>query len=383
MPKKSNLNARALAAHKKLKGKIATASKIKLRRMSDFSLYYTPGVGAVSTHLAAHPEEAREYTMKRNTVAVISDGSAVLGLGNIGPYGALPVMEGKAAIFKSLADVDAVPLVLDTHEPEQIIETIVALAPAFGGINLEDIASPQCFHIESELKKRLTIPAMHDDQHGTAIVVLAGTLNALRVVKKRKEEVVVTILGAGAAGTACALLLARDGFADIVVVDRQGVIGAGRGTLSPHKQQLAALSTRRRGRETLAEAVAGADVLIALSGANTVSEAMVRSMAPRAIVFALANPTPEIMPAVALSAGAAVVATGRSDFPNQINNALVFPGMFRGALDHGVAAITDDIKLRAAYALAGLVKKPNARSIVPSLLDPRVVKAVAKSVKGR
>ncbi len=371
----------SLAKHKKAGGKIGTALKVRLETKKDWGTYYTPGVGAVSSYLGKHPKEARLYTMKKNTVAVISDGSAVLGLGNIGPYGALPVMEGKAAIFKSVANVDAVPLVLDTHDPDEIIETVVRIAPAFGGINLEDIASPHCFYIEDELKKRLSIPVMHDDQHGTAIVVLAGLINALSVVKKKKEHVSVVILGAGAAGSATAHLLAKHGFLDIRVVDRNGVIHDTEKEMQAHKKHLALLPTKRAHVRTLDEAFKNADVFIGVSGPNLVTEAMVRSMAPEAIVFALSNPIPEIMPDVAKKAGAVVVATGRSDFPNQVNNALVFPGVFRGALDRGVSAITDDMKLQAAYALARLIKNPTPTNIIPSVLDPRVVKVVAKSIR--
>lgn len=376
-----SLSEQALAEHKKVGGKIGTALKVRLETKKDWGMYYTPGVGAVSSHLGKYPKEARLYTIKKNTVAVISDGSAVLGLGNIGPYGALPVMEGKAAIFKSVANVDAVPLVLDTHDPDEIIETIVRVAPAFGGINLEDIASPHCFYIEHELKKRLSIPVMHDDQHGTAIVVLAGIINALTVVKKQKEHVSVVILGAGAAGSATAHLLAKHGFLDIRVVDRNGVIHDTEKEMQAHKKHLALLPTKRPHVRTLDEALKDADVFIGVSGPNLVTEAMVRSMAPGAIVFALSNPMPEIMPDVAKKAGAMVVATGRSDFPNQVNNALVFPGVFRGALDRGVSAITDDMKLHAAYALARLIKNPTPTNIIPSVLDPRVVKAVAKAIR--
>lgn len=371
----------ALARHRKAQGKIGTLTKVPLKTRNDWSTYYTPGVGAVSSHLGKHPHDARLYTIKRNTVAVISDGSAVLGLGNIGPFGALPVMEGKAAIFKSVADVDAFPLVLDTQDPDEIIETVVRVAPAFGGINLEDIAAPHCFYIEEELKKRLSIPVMHDDQHGTAIVVLAALTNALNVVKKKKENVSVTVVGSGAAGTAVAHLLATDGFSDIRVSDREGVISVHRTDLHGHKKKLAQLKTNRASARSLEDAVTGTDVLIGVSGPGSISTELVQSMNPGAIVFALANPIPEIMPSDALRAGAVVVATGRSDFPNQVNNALVFPGIFRGALDRGVSQITDEMKIRAAYALARLVQKPSANNIIPSVLDKRVVRAVAQAVR--
>lgn len=379
-PKKKDFKKLALQAHKKLGGKIALAPKVHLKTLDDWSTYYTPGVAAVSTYVAAHPESAQVMTMKKNSVAVISDGSAVLGLGNIGPLGALPVMEGKAVIFKEVADIDAYPIVLDTQDPDEIIETVVRIAPGFGGINLEDIKAPECFYIEEEVKRRLNIPVMHDDQHGTAIVVLAGLMNALKVVKKNKKEVAVTVLGAGAAGCAIAMLLSREGFADIRVVDSRGVVHKKRDDLHKYKKRLAALPTKRKDARTLADAVAGADVVVAVSGPGTVSEAMVKSMNTDAIIFALANPIPEIMPDSAKKAGAAVVATGRSDFPNQVNNALVFPGIFRGALDAGVSKITDDMKVRAAEALARLVEKPTPENIIPSVLDKRAVAAVAKAV---
>lgn len=376
-----DIGARSLAAHRKLGGKIEILPKAILKTRGDWSLYYTPGVGAVASHLGAHPTDARTHSIKKNTVAVISDGSAVLGLGNIGPYGALPVMEGKALIFKAQADVDAFPIVLDTQDPQEIIETVVRIAPAFGGINLEDIAAPQCFSIERELVKRLDIPVMHDDQHGTAIVVLAGLFNALTVVQKRIESVSVTILGAGAAGHAIAMLLKKAGVSDIRVVDRQGVLHRGRPNLPPHKRELARLPTSRRSARSALDAVADSDVLIAVSGPGTVTAKHIQRMNDGAIVFALANPTPEIMPDEARRAGAAVIATGRSDFPNQINNALVFPGIFRGALDSGTRAITDAVKMRAARAISKLVKRPHADEIVPSVLNARVAKAVARAVK--
>lgn len=371
---------KALALHKKLQGKIAVSGKMPLKTIEDWSLLYTPGVGAVSAHLGKHPEEAAAYTIKKNTVAVVSDGSAVLGLGNIGPYGALPVMEGKAVIFKDRAGIDAFPIVLDTQDPNEIIETVLRIAPAFGGINLEDIAAPQCFYIEEALKKKLPIPVMHDDQHGTAIVVLAGLINALKVAKKKLETASITIVGAGAAGVAIANLLKKAGATDIRVSDRTGIIGVHRKDLAPHKKKLATLPTTRKKATTLLEAVSGTDVLIAVSGPGTVTAEHVIAMNDRAIVFALANPTPEIMPHLAKEAGALVIATGRSDFPNQINNALAFPGIFRGALDSGVRDITEDMKLAAAYALAKLVKKPTAEHIIPSVMDARVSRTVARAV---
>lgn len=381
MPKKKDIGQESIAKHKKLGGKISIVPKGKLKTRDDWSTYYTPGVGAVSSYVAKNPKKAREVTIKKNTVAVISDGSAVLGLGNLGALGALPVMEGKAVIFKELGGVDAFPIVLDTQNPDKVIETIINIAPAFGGINLEDIKAPECFYIEDELKKRLDIPVMHDDQHGTAIVVLAGLLNALKVVNKKKEDVSVTVLGAGAAGKAIAELLFLDGFNDIVVVDRKGVLNKKRNDLNPHKKKLSKLPTKRKEVSTLEEAIIDSDVVVAVSGPGTISKGMIKTMADDAIVFALSNPTPEIMPSVAKDAGAKVVATGRSDFPNQVNNALVFPGIFRGALDANVKTITDEMKIKAAHALARLVKKPTTGEIIPSVTDKRVTKAVAKTVR--
>ncbi len=371
----------ALLLHKKYHGKLEVVSKRKLETRDDWSTMYTPGVGAVSSHLAKFPKEAREYTMKRNAVAVISDGSAVLGLGNIGPVAALPVMEGKCAILKEMAGVDGIPLVLDTHSIEGIVEVVKAVAPGFGGINLEDIAAPQCFEIEERLKAALDIPIMHDDQHGTAIVVMAGLLNAAKVVEKTFETLRVVILGAGAAGRAIALLLLKAGITDIVVVDRTGVISDGRKGMIAYKEALAKATNPRKVRGELFDAVKGADVLIGVSGPGTISRAHVERMAERAIVFALANPIPEIMPHDAKTAGAVIVATGRSDFPNQVNNSLAFPGIFRGALDRNVRAITDEVKLAAARKIASLVKKPTAEEIVPKVTTQGLVKAVASTVR--
>lgn len=378
--KKNDLGKKSLALHKKHGGKLSVVSKVKLRTKEDWSICYTPGVAAVALHLGAHPNDAHTYSIKKNTIAIVSDGTAVLGLGNIGPLGALPVMEGKAAILKTLANVDAFPIVLDTTDPEKIIETVAHIAPGFGGINLEDIAAPNCFYIEESLKKKLSIPVMHDDQHGTAIVALAAAINALRVVKKKKNSVAVTIVGAGAAGHAIAHLFHRDGFTDILVVDREGAIGSHRQHLSKAKASLVPF-TKRKNARSLEDSVSGADLLIGVSGPNLFTKEMVTTMAKNPIVFALANPTPEIMPDIAKKAGAAVVATGRSDFPNQVNNALAFPGIFRGALDHRVTEITDAMKLKAAYAIAKLVKKPSPENIIPSVRDPKVVPAVAKVIR--
>lgn len=380
--KRKDYSALALKLHKRLKGKLAVQPKHPLKTVDDWSMMYSPGVGAVASEVARNPEKnAREYTSKRNSVAIVSDGSAVLGLGNIGPYGALPVMEGKAAILKALADVDAWPIVLDTQNIDQVVATVKAIAPTFGAINLEDIAAPACFEIEERLKAELDIPVFHDDQHGTAIVVLAGLINSAKVVKKPLEAMRVVIVGAGAAGVAIAKLLLLAGVTDIVVTDRQGVIVMGREGLVSHKKQLAEVTNPRSVTGTVEDAVIDADVLIGVSGPGTISTAHIERMNEQPIVFALANPIPEIKPEDAHRVGAAVVATGRSDYPNQINNSLVFPGIFRGALDRGVSAITDEMKLAAAKKVAGLIKKPTVDLVIPSVNDPKLVKAVASVVK--
>jgi malate dehydrogenase (oxaloacetate-decarboxylating) len=377
---KGEVSKKAIALHKKLGGKIRVVPAAPVRNRSELSLVYTPGVAAVSTLVAEHPEKAREYTMKGRSVAVVSDGSAVLGLGNIGPLGALPVMEGKSALFKTFGDVDAVPIVLDTQDPDEIVETVMRIAPAFGGINLEDIAAPKCFDIENRLIEMLDIPVMHDDQHGTAVVVLAGILNALKVVKKELSECRIVISGAGAAGTATAKILYAAGARKILVLDRQGIIARDR-MLEGHKKELAFMTNPNIEHGDLRDALVDADVLIGVSGPGLARAGDIKLMAPKAIVFALANPTPEIMPDEAKKGGAMVIATGRSDFPNQVNNSLAFPGIFRGALDKGVKRITDEIKINAAHALAALVKKPTAQQILPDMFDKRVAKAVAASVK--
>jgi malate dehydrogenase (oxaloacetate-decarboxylating) len=370
---------KALALHKKLGGKIRIIPAAPVRNRKDLALVYTPGVAAASMLVARDPKKAREYTMKGRTVAVISDGSAVLGLGNIGALGALPVMEGKCAIFKSFADVDAVPLVLDTQDPEEIIETIVRVAPAFGGINLEDIAAPKCFDIERRLIEKLSIPVMHDDQHGTAIVVLAALINALKVAKKDIRRARIVIAGAGSAGSAIAKLLKAAGARHIIVLDSRGIVDASRP--DANKKELASFTNPDGLRGGLREALKGADVLLGVSGPHTVKAADIRLMAPKAIVLAMANPIPEIMPEEAIKGGAYIIGTGRSDFPNQINNSLAFPGIFRGALDHKVGKITDKHKLAAAKAIAALVKRPTAQKIVPDMFDKRVALAVAKVIR--
>ena len=371
----------ALALHKKLKGKLEVVSKGKLLTRDDWSTMYTPGVGAVSSHLAKFPKDAREYTMKRNTVAVVSDGSAVLGLGNIGPIAALPVMEGKCAILKEMANIDGIPVVLDVHDVEGIIKVVKAIAPTFGAINLEDIAAPQCFEIEERLKAELDIPVMHDDQHGTAVVVLAGLINAAKVVGKQLEKLKVVVIGAGAAGRAVTLLLLKAGVENIIVTDSKGIIYKGRRDLSGYKVKLSEVTNIDKVQGDVLNAVTGADVVIGVSGPGTIAKFHVEAMNEKAIVFALANPIPEILPEDALRAGAMVVASGRSDFPNQVNNALVFPGIFRGALDRGVKNITDEMKLVAARKIAGMVKKPTAEMVIPSVMTPNLVKIVASAVK--
>lgn len=375
------LAARALALHKKLRGKISVVSTTPIRNREDLSLVYTPGVGAVSSAIAKKPTLADELTWKRNSVAVVSDGSAVLGLGNIGPLAALPVMEGKCAIFKRFSDINAVPIVLSTQDPDEIVKTVIAIAPTFGAIQLEDISAPRCFDIERRLHEALDIPVMHDDQHGTAIVVLAGLLNALKIVKKKPAAIRAAITGAGAAGTAIASLLHTFGVKDVVCVDRSGAIWAGRPDLNKEKKELATYTNPQRLKGSIADVIRGADVLIGTSGPGIVTADMVTSMASRSIVFALANPIPEIMPEEAKQAGAMVVATGRSDFPNQVNNALCYPGLFRGMLDKRISKISDAMKLRAAKAIAGFIKKPTPERIIPSIFDKGLHEAVARSVK--
>lgn len=377
---KKTLQKRALALHKKLGGKIVISSALPIKKREDMTLVYTPGVAEVSSHLHKKPEDARDYTIKGKTVAVISDGSAVLGLGNIGPLGALPVMEGKCALFKTFAGVEAFPLVLSTQDPGEIVAAVKAVAPVFGGINLEDIAAPKCFYIEERLQG-LGIPVMHDDQHGTAIAVLAALINAAKVVNKDLKKMRIVISGAGAAGTAIAKLLYKAGARELLVLDREGIINTRRPGLPPHKLELAELTNPKNEQGSLADAMRGADALIGVSGPGLATAREVRLMSKGAIVFAMANPTPEITPEEAKKGGAAVIGTGRSDYPNQINNSLVFPGVFRGALDHAVTKITDEMKLKAAKNLAALVKRPTAKRIVPGSFERGVVEAVAKAIK--
>lgn len=370
----------ALELHKKYKGKITTA----LRDTSELdreklSAYYTPGVAAVSRAIADDPSLMPVYTWTNNLVAVISDGSAVLGLGNIGPKGAMPVMEGKALLFKHFANIDSVPIVLDVHSADEIVAAVKAIAPSFGAINLEDIAAPICFEVEERLKAELDIPVFHDDQHGTAVVTLAGIINAMKVTGKSLADCKIVTIGAGAAGTAIMKLLHRYGVGSIVAVDSRGIIGDARADLNDEKKALLPyLDASQSG--TLDDAITDADIFIGVSKPELLTSDMVKKMADQPIIFALANPTPEIMPDIAREAGAAVVATGRSDFPNQVNNAIAFPGIFRGALVSGVKKITDDHKIAAAEVIASLVEAPTAEEIIPSVFDERLVPEIAKVI---
>lgn len=371
----------ALARHKKFGGKLALSLRDNPSKET-LALYYTPGVAAVSKQIAEHPGTLHDYTWTNNLVAVVSDGSAVLGLGDIGAKAALPVMEGKAMLFKHFAGVDAVPIVLDVHNTDEIVAAVKAIAPSFGGINLEDIAAPKCFEIEERLKAELDIPVMHDDQHGTAIVVLAGLINAMRVTGRRLQDTKIVVVGAGAAGTAIIKLLNLYAKPQILAVDSKGIISSKREDLNDEKRQLLQLTNPDDTHGALDDALRKADVFIGVSRAGLLTPKMVKTMNKEPTIFALANPDPEIMPHLALQAGATVVATGRSDFANQVNNALVFPGIFRGALDSRTKQITDEHKIQVAQALSELAKKPNANNIIPSIFDPRVVKVVAQVFKG-
>ena len=373
-------NKLALELHEKYKGKITTSLRDQEELDRDkLSSYYSPGVGAVSQAIAENPADLPKYTWTNNLVGVISDGSAILGLGDLGPKAAMPVMEGKALLFKHFANVDAVPVVLDVHEPEEIIATIKAIAPSFGAINLEDIAAPKCFEIEERLKAELDIPVFHDDQHGTAVVVLAGLINAAKLTGRSLADCKFVVIGAGAAGTAIIKLLHLYGVRNIVAVDSRGIVGASRTDLNAEKTALLEyVDASQTG--SIEDAITDADVFIGVSRAGLLTPELVQKMAEHPIIFALANPVPEIMPDVARQAGAAVVATGRSDFPNQVNNSLAFPGIFRGALDHGVKKITDQHKLAAAEALAGLVENPTAEEVIPSPFDERVAPTVARVI---
>ena len=374
-------NKLALELHEKYKGKITTSLRDKEELNRDkLSAYYSPGVGAVSQAIAENPADLPKYTWINNLVAVISDGSAILGLGNLGPKAAMPVMEGKALLFKHFADVDAVPIVLDVHEPEEIIATIKAIAPSFGAINLEDIAAPKCFEIEERLKAELDIPVFHDDQHGTAVVVLAGLINAAKLTGRNLADCKFVVIGAGAAGTAIIKLLNLYGAKNIVAVDSRGIVGKSRTDLNAEKTALLEYVDASQSG-SIEDAVTDADVFIGVSRAGLLTPELVQKMAKDPIVFALANPIPEIMPDVAKQAGVAIIGTGRSDFPNQVNNSLAFPGIFRGALDHGVKKITDQHKLAAAEALANLVENPTVDKVVPTAFDEGVVEAVSSVIK--
>lgn len=374
-------NKLAIELHKKYKGKITTQIRDQEELDRDkLSAYYTPGVGEISRIIAENPESLPDYTWTNNLVAIISDGSAILGLGNLGPKAAMPVMEGKALLLKHFANVDSVPIVLDVHEPDEIIKTVKAIAPSFGAINLEDIAAPKCFEIEERLKEELDIPVFHDDQHGTAIVVLAGLINAAKLTNRKLTECKITVVGAGAAGTAIIKLLNLYGIKNILAVDSRGIINKNRTDLNTEKTILLDyINSSQSG--SLQDALSGSDIFIGVSRAGLLTSELVKTMAKDPIIFALANPTPEIMPDEAKSAGAAIIATGRSDFANQINNSLAFPGIFRGALDNGVKKITDQHKLAAAEAIAELVENPSASEIIPSPFDKRVVKTVANVIK--
>lgn len=371
----------SLDLHRAHRGKLEVASKVPVKDRAALSLVYTPGVGAVSTAIGKDKNLVWEYTMRGNMVAVVTDGSAILGLGNLGPEAALPVMEGKAILFKELSGVDAFPICLATQDPDEIVAAVKAIAPVFGGINLEDIAAPKCFDIEKRLQEALNIPVIHDDQHGTATVVLAAFLNALKVKGLAIGAARVVMNGAGAAGTAVALMLLDAGVTDLTICDSKGVIYAGRENLTDAKRDLAGRTNPRGITGGLADAIKDADVFVGVSVAGALTGDMVRTMRSGPIIFAMANPTPEIMPDEALAAGARIVATGRSDFPNQINNVLAFPGIFRGALDHRVRHITQEMLMAAARNLAALVEHPTVENIMPDIFDPRVVPAVADAIR--
>lgn len=381
--KTMTINEKALELHEKWNGKLDTVSKVQVKTREDLALAYTPGVAEPCKVIAEDPEAAYRYTIKSNTVAVVSDGSAVLGLGNIGPLAAMPVMEGKAVLFKEFGGINAFPICLDTQDTEEIIETVVRIAPAFGGINLEDISAPRCFEIEERLKKLLNIPVFHDDQHGTAIVVLAGIINALKVTGKKKEDCRVVVNGAGSAGVAITKLLLNYGFPHITMCDKTGMLCKGMEGLNWMQEKMVDVTNLEHKTGTLADALKGADIFVGVSAPGIVSQEMVASMNKDSILFAMANPVPEIMPDLAKAAGARVVGTGRSDFPNQVNNVLIFPGIFRGALEGRATAITEEMKLAAANAIAALVddSELSDENILPAAFDPRVADAVSKAVK--
>lgn len=376
-------NKKALLMHEKWNGKLETVSKTPVKTREDLAIAYTPGVAEPCKVIAKDKEAAYKYTMKANTVAVVSDGSAVLGLGNIGPYAAMPVMEGKAVLFKEFGNVNAVPICLDTQDTEEIIKAVTYLAPGFGGINLEDISAPRCFEIEERLKEILDIPVFHDDQHGTAIVVLAGVINALKVVGKKKEDCRVVVNGAGSAGVAITKLLLTYGFPNIIMCDKVGIVSKDTEGLNWMQKKMTEVTNLNNETGSLADALKGADIFIGVSAPNIVTPEMVASMNRDSILFAMANPVPEIMPDVAKAAGARVVGTGRSDFPNQVNNVVAFPGIFKGALEGRATQITEEMKLAAAEAIAGLVPadKLSDDNIMPEAFDPQVAEVVADAVK--
>ncbi len=379
----TSLREEALQMHKENRGKLGVYSKVPVRDAKDLSLAYSPGVAEPCKDIYEDDSKVYDYTMKGNLVAVVSNGTAVLGLGNIGPKASMPVMEGKALLFKSFADVDAFPICLDTTDPDKIVEVVKLLEPTFGGVNLEDIAAPQCFEIEDQLRKICNIPVFHDDQHGTAIVTAAGLLNALKLVDKKIEEIRVVTNGAGAAGVAIVKLLLHMGVKDVILCDTKGIIYEGRPFgMNPFKEEMARITNKDQKQGTLADALVGADVFIGVSAAGAVTQEMVRSMNQHSIIFAMANPVPEIMPELAKEAGALVVGTGRSDFPNQVNNVLAFPGIFRGALDVQAKEINEEMKLAAVYAISGLItdEELHADYVIPDPFDRRVVAHVAAAV---
>lgn len=378
-----SIDEKAVFLHKQWNGKIKTCAKAPVKSREDLAIAYTPGVAAPCRIIAEDTEAVYTYTLKANTVAVVSDGSAVLGLGNIGPEAAMPVMEGKCVLFKEFGDINAFPICLSTQDPDEIVAAVKAIAPTFGGINLEDISAPRCFEIEERLKKELNIPVFHDDQHGTAIVVLAGIINGLKVVGKDKEDCQVVVNGAGSAGIAITKLLLRYGFKHVTMCDREGIIGKDYPNLNWMQKEMTEVTNLENKKGSLADALVGADIFVGVSAPNIVSAEMVASMNRDAIIFAMANPTPEIMPDVAKAAGAKVVGTGRSDFPNQVNNVVAFPGIFKGALEGRATQITEDMKLAAANALANLVdpEQLNEDFILPEAFDPRVAQVVSQAVK--
>ena len=377
----TDINSQSVKLHKRAQGKLEIKSKIPLRNKRDLSLAYTPGVAEISRQIFKNPSLARQFTIKQNCIAVVTDGSAVLGLGNLGPLAALPVMEGKCVLFKELAGVNAFPICLDTQDTGEIVRTVKLIAPVFGGINLEDISAPRCFEIEKRLQNELDIPVLHDDQHGTATVVLAALINALKLKKLPKQKARIVINGAGAAGIAIAKLMVKYGVKNLIMCDSQGVIYKGRKNLAPHKLELAKLTNPDNRKGALANALKNADVFVGVSVKGALSSHMLKYMNPKPVIFALANPEPEINPILAKKAGAFIVATGRSDFPNQINNVLVFPGIFRGALDHGVKKITPAMLISAANKLSACINPLSPGRILPDALDKKAARSVASAIK--